>query len=57
VVIAGVLQIILGYLRAGIIGDYIPNSVILGMLASIGIVVMLKQFPHLIRYDTDYSQG
>jgi MFS superfamily sulfate permease-like transporter len=55
VVIAGVLQVILGFLRAGIIGDYIPNSVILGMLASIGFVLILKQFPHLIGYDQDYS--
>jgi MFS superfamily sulfate permease-like transporter len=55
VVIAGVIQLILGFIRAGIIGDYIPNSVILGMLASIGIVLILKQFPHLIGYDTDYS--
>src|SRR5580765_6546822 len=55
VVIAGILQILLGFLRAGIIGDYIPNSVILGMLASIGLVLILKQFPHLIGYDKDYS--
>jgi MFS superfamily sulfate permease-like transporter len=55
VVIAGVLQVILGFLRAGIIGDYIPNSVIKGMLASIGFVLILKQFPHLIGYDKDYS--
>jgi MFS superfamily sulfate permease-like transporter len=55
VVIAGVLQLILGFIRAGIIGDYIPNSVILGMLASIGFVLILKQFPHLIGYDSDYA--
>jgi MFS superfamily sulfate permease-like transporter len=55
VVIAGVFQVLLGYLRAGVIGDYIPNSVIRGMLASIGLVLILKQFPHLIGYDKDYS--
>ena len=55
VVIAGILQLILGFLKAGIIGDYIPNSVIRGMLASIGLVLILKQFPHLIGYDKDYS--
>ena len=55
VVIAGVLQVILGFLRAGIIGDYIPKFVIRGMLASIGFVLILKQFPHLIGYDKDYS--
>jgi MFS superfamily sulfate permease-like transporter len=55
VVIAGVLQVILGYIKAGIIGDYIPNAVIRGMLASIGLVLIMKQFPHLIGYDSDYS--
>jgi len=55
VVIAGILQLILGILKAGVIGDYIPNSVIRGMLASIGLVLILKQFPHLIGYDKDYS--
>jgi MFS superfamily sulfate permease-like transporter len=55
VVIAGILQVILGFLKAGIIGDYIPNSVIRGMLASIGLILILKQFPHLIGYDKDYS--
>ncbi|HEY2647696.1 MAG TPA: SulP family inorganic anion transporter [Puia sp.] len=55
IVIAGVLQVILGFLKAGIIGDYIPNSVIRGMLASIGLILILKQFPHLIGYDKDYS--
>jgi MFS superfamily sulfate permease-like transporter len=55
VVIAGVIQVILGYVKAGIIGDYIPNSVIRGMLASIGFVLIMKQFPHLIGYDSDYS--
>ncbi len=54
VVIAGVLQVLLGFLKAGIIGDYIPNSVIRGMLASIGFVLILKQFPHLIGYDKDW---
>jgi len=55
VVIAGVLQVIFGFLRAGIIGDYIPNSVIRGMLSAIGIILILKQFPHLIGYDKDFS--
>jgi MFS superfamily sulfate permease-like transporter len=55
VVIAGVLQVILGFLRAGVIGDYIPNSVIRGMLASIGFVLMMKQLPHLVGYDKDWA--
>jgi MFS superfamily sulfate permease-like transporter len=55
VVIAGILQLLFGFLKAGVIGDYIPNSVIKGMLASIGFVLILKQFPHLIGYDKDYA--
>jgi carbonic anhydrase len=53
VVIAGAIQILLGVLRAGLIGDFIPNAVIKGMLAAIGIILILKQFPHLIGYDAD----
>lgn len=53
VVIAGIFQVVLGLCRAGIIGDFIPNSVIKGMLAAIGIILILKQFPHLIGYDAD----
>lgn len=55
VVIAGILQIILGFIKAGVIGDYIPNSVIKGMLAAIGLILILKQFPHLIGYDADFG--
>ncbi len=51
VVLAGVFQLLLGFLRAGIIGDFIPNSVIKGMLAAIGIILILKQMPHLVGYD------
>ncbi len=55
VVIAGALQIIFGFLKAGIIGDYVPNSVIRGMLAAIGIILILKQLPHFVGYDKDFS--
>ncbi len=53
VVIAGIIQIIMGFAKAGVIGDYIPNSVIKGMLAAIGLILILKQFPHLIGEDAD----
>ncbi|MCU0387242.1 MAG: SulP family inorganic anion transporter [Chitinophagaceae bacterium] len=53
VVLAGIFQIGLGYAKAGIIGDFIPNSVIKAMLAAIGLILILKQFPHLIGYDAD----
>jgi MFS superfamily sulfate permease-like transporter len=55
VVLAGVFQLILGFIKAGVIGDYIPNSVIKGMLAAIGLILILKQFPHLIGYDADFG--
>jgi len=55
VVIAGIMQVAFGFLKAGIIGDYIPNSVIKGMLAAIGIILIMKQFPHLIGYDADFE--
>lgn len=45
VLLAGVIQFILGLLKAGMIGNYFPSSVILGMLAAIGIVIILKQLP------------
>ena len=54
VAIAGVLQVILGFLKAGIIGDFVPNSVIKGMLAAIGLILILKEVPHLVGYDKDY---
>ena len=53
VVICGVLQMIMGVVKAGVIGDYVPNAVIKGMLAAIGVILILKQFPHLIGYDAD----
>ncbi len=55
VVLAGVFQILLGVLRAGIIGYYFPSAVIKGMLAAIGIIIFLKQIPHAFGYDKDYE--
>jgi MFS superfamily sulfate permease-like transporter len=51
VVLAGVIQVVLGYLRAGIIGYYFPSSVIKGMLSGIGLIIILKQIPHAFGYD------
>lgn len=53
VVVAGLMQLALGILRAGSIGNYIPNAVIKGMLAGIGIILIIKQIPHLFGYDKD----
>ena len=51
VVIAGVIQLILGYLRAGVVAKHFPSSVIKGMLSAIGIIIILKQIPHAFCYD------
>ncbi|MGE3309182.1 MAG: SulP family inorganic anion transporter [Limisphaerales bacterium] len=51
VVLAGVLQVALGFMRAGIIGYYFPSSVIKGMLSGIGLIIILKQIPHAFGYD------
>lgn len=53
VVIAGVLQVVLGILKAGAIANYIPSSVIKGMLTAIGIIIIMKQLPHAVGYDKD----
>jgi MFS superfamily sulfate permease-like transporter len=55
VVFAGVLQLALGFLQAGIIGAYFPSAVIKGMLAAIGLILILKQIPHAVGYDADYE--
>jgi len=53
VVIAGALQVALGLLKAGVIGYYFPSAVIKGMLAGIGVIIILKQIPHFFGYDAD----
>lgn len=53
VVLAGIIQILLGVLKAGVIGYYFPSSVIKGMLSGIGIIIILKQIPHYFGYDAD----
>ncbi|MCB0429687.1 MAG: SulP family inorganic anion transporter [Flavobacteriales bacterium] len=53
VVLAGAMQLILGFLKAGIVGMFFPSSVIKGMLAAIGLILILKQVPHLVGFDTD----
>jgi len=53
VIIAGVIQLLLGIVKAGVIGYYFPSSVIKGMLSGIGIIIILKQIPHAFGYDKD----
>jgi MFS superfamily sulfate permease-like transporter len=55
IVIAGAIQILLGILKLGSIASFIPNSVIKGMLAGIGVVIILKQIPHALGWDKDFE--
>jgi MFS superfamily sulfate permease-like transporter len=52
VMLAGLLQIAFGFAKAGVLGDYIPGSVIKGMLAAIGVILILNQIPHLMGDDS-----
>lgn len=56
VVIAGVIQLLFGLVKAGTIASYFPSNVIKGMLTAIGIIIILKQLPHAFGYDRD-SEG
>lgn len=55
VVLAGVLQLLFGVFHLGKIGELFPSSVIKGMLAGIGIVIVLKQIPHALGQDADFE--
>lgn len=54
IVMAGFIQIIAGFLKAGVLGNYFPSAVIKGMLAAIGITIILKEIPHALGYDKDF---
>ncbi|MEY2869146.1 MAG: hypothetical protein RIR01_1626 [Bacteroidota bacterium] len=55
VFLAGVFQLLLGFVKAGSISNYFPTNVIEGMLAGIGIIIILKQLPHAFGYDADFE--
>jgi MFS superfamily sulfate permease-like transporter len=55
VVIGGIIQLILGFLKGGVVGYYFPNSVILGMLGGIGVTIFMKQMPNIIGIKSDTS--
>jgi MFS superfamily sulfate permease-like transporter len=54
VVLAGLIQLVLGFLKAGVVAYYFPSSVIKGMLAAIGLILILKQIPHFLGIDQDF---
>jgi carbonic anhydrase len=53
IVVGGVIQIVLGIARAGFIAAFFPTAVIKGLLSAIGVILILKQIPHLLGHDTD----
>jgi MFS superfamily sulfate permease-like transporter len=55
VIFCGVVQVAAGFLKAGVVAHYFPSSVIKGMLAGIGIILVLKQIPHALGYDQSWE--
>src|SRR5688572_15481476 len=55
VVLAGIIQFIMGLCKLGVIAYYFPSSVIKGMLTGIGLIIVLKQIPHALGYNKDYE--
>lgn len=55
VFLSGLIQIVLGLIKAGTLAYFFPNSVIKGMLAAIGLILILKQIPHALGYDVDFE--
>ncbi|MDP1818041.1 MAG: SulP family inorganic anion transporter, partial [Leadbetterella sp.] len=53
VVLAGIIQLVLGYAKAGFVAYFFPSSVIKGMLTGIGLLIILKQIPHALGWDKD----
>ena len=61
-VIGGVIQLSLGLLRAGLIADYMPTSIIRGLLAAIGLILIFSQIPYALGVEQhsrlmDYSRN
>lgn len=55
VMLAGILQIAFSFTRAGVLAEFVPSSVVTGMLAAIGLILILKQIPHAVGYDGDFE--
>jgi len=53
-VLAGIIQIAMGYMKAGFIAYFFPTSVITGLLTGIGLLIILKQIPHALGYNVDF---
>lgn len=57
VVLGGVIQVVFGLLKAGVIGYYFPSSVIKGMLTGIGIIIVIKQIPYFFGYEKALAEN
>jgi carbonic anhydrase len=55
VMVSGLIQIALGLAQGGFIKSFVPTSVVRGLLSAIGVILILKQIPHLFGHDTDYE--
>jgi MFS superfamily sulfate permease-like transporter len=55
VILSGIIQLIMGYAKAGVIAYYFPSSVVHGMLAGIGILIFMKQIPHAVGDDLTWE--
>lgn len=55
VMLAGIMQLLFGLTRSGVLAEFVPSSVINGMLAAIGLILILKQIPHALGYDSDFE--
>lgn len=55
VMLAGAIQMLLAVTRSGVLAEFVPSSVVTGMLAAIGLILILKQVPHAFGYDGDYE--
>ena len=55
VALAGLIQMLLAATRSGALAEFVPSSVVTGMLAAIGLILILKQVPHAFGYDGDYE--
>ncbi len=53
--LAGVIQLLLGFLRAGIVAAFFPSAVIKGMLVAIGLILIIKQVPHAVGYHKGFE--
>lgn len=55
VIVAGIIQFLLGFFKAGFVAYFFPSSVIKGMLTGIGLLIILKQIPHALGYDVTFE--